>query len=84
MLFGPTPAEEVIASLDQMVASSGNDPRVRAEAEQVTCVMHAMCGRFDQARAIGADARQHLAEVGHGLFLANLAQSTGHVEETRR
>ena len=81
MLFGPAPAEEVIASLDQMVASSGHDPRVRAEAEQVTCVMHAMCGRFDQARAIGADARQHLAEVGHGLFLANLAQSTGHVEE---
>jgi ATP/maltotriose-dependent transcriptional regulator MalT len=64
-----------------MVASSGNDPRVRAEAEQVTCVMHAMCGRFDRARAVGADARQHLAEVGHGLFLANLAQSTGHVEE---
>ena len=81
MLFGPAPAEEVIASLAQVVASSGNDPRVRAEAEQVTCVMHAMCGRFDQARAIGADARQHLAEVGHGLFLANLAQSTGHVEE---
>jgi tetratricopeptide (TPR) repeat protein len=81
LLFGRTPAEEVIASLGQMVASSGNDPRVRAEAEQVTCVMHAMCGRFDRARAIGADARQHLAEVGHGLFLANLAQSTGHVEE---
>jgi hypothetical protein len=81
MLFGPSPAEEVIASLGQVVASSGNDPRVRGEAEQVTCVMHAMCGRFDQARAIGADARQHLAQVGHGLFLANLAQSTGHVEE---
>jgi class 3 adenylate cyclase len=81
MMFGPTPAEEVIVSLDQMVASSGSDPRVRAEAEQVTCVMHAMCGRFDQARVTGRDARQHLAEVGHGLFLANLAQSTGHVEE---
>jgi len=81
LLFGPAPAEEVIASLDQMVASSGNDPRVRAEAEQVTCVMHAMCGRFGQAQAIGAEARQHLTEVGLGLFLANLAQSTGHVEE---
>jgi ATP/maltotriose-dependent transcriptional regulator MalT len=81
MLFGPTPAEEVIAVLTEMVISSGNDPRVRAGAEQVTCVMHAMCGRFDQARSIGADARQHLADVGHGLFLANLAQSTGHVEE---
>jgi tetratricopeptide (TPR) repeat protein len=43
--------------------------------------MHAMCGRFGQARAIGAEARQHLAEVGLGLFLANLAQSTGHVAE---
>ena len=38
-------------------------------------------GGFEQARTIGADARQHLAEVGHGLFLANLAQSTGYVEE---
>jgi class 3 adenylate cyclase len=81
MLFGPTPAEEAIAVLTEMVISSGNDPRVRADAEQVTCVMHAMCGRFEQARSIGADARQHLADVGHGLFLANLAQSTGHVEE---
>jgi class 3 adenylate cyclase/tetratricopeptide (TPR) repeat protein len=81
MMFGPAPAEQAIASLTQMVAASGNDPRVRAEAEQVTCVMHAMCGRFDQARATGRDARQHLADVGHRLFLANLAQSTGHVEE---
>jgi class 3 adenylate cyclase/tetratricopeptide (TPR) repeat protein len=81
LLFGPTAAEEAIASLDQMVASSGHDPRVRAEAEQVTCVMHAMCGRFGRARAIGAVARQHLAEVGLGMFLANLAQSTGHVAE---
>lgn len=81
LLFGPTPAEQVIASLDQMVSSSGNDPRVRAEAEQVTCVMHAMCGRFGQAKAIGTEARQHLAEVGLRLFLANLAQSTGHVAE---
>jgi tetratricopeptide (TPR) repeat protein len=81
LLFGPTPAEEVIASLDQMVASSGDDPRVRAEAEQVTCVMHAMCGRFGQAQAIGTEARQHLAQVGLGLFVANLAQSTGHVAE---
>ena len=81
LLFGPAPAEEAIASLDLMVTTSGNDLRVRAEAEQITCVLHAMCGRFEQARAIGADARQHLAQVGHGLFLANLAQSTGHVEE---
>jgi class 3 adenylate cyclase len=81
MMFGPAPAEEAIAALDQMVAASGNDPRVRAEAEQVTCILHAMCERFSQARAIAADARRHLAEVGHGLFLANLAQSTGHVEE---
>jgi len=40
-----------------------------------------MCGRFERARTVGADARQHLADVGHGLWLANLAQSTAHVEE---
>jgi class 3 adenylate cyclase/tetratricopeptide (TPR) repeat protein len=81
LLFGPAPAEEAIAALDQMAASSGNDPRVRAETEQVTCVMHAMRGRFGQAWAIGTEARQHLADVGLQLFLANLAQSTGHVAE---
>jgi class 3 adenylate cyclase len=81
LLFGPTPAEEVISRLDQLVVDSGNNPRVRAEAEMVTCVMHAMCGRFECARAVGADARQHLADVGHGLWLANLAQSTAHVAE---
>jgi tetratricopeptide (TPR) repeat protein len=43
--------------------------------------MHAMCGRFGHAQAIGTEARQHLAEVGLRLFLANLAQSTGHVAE---
>jgi class 3 adenylate cyclase len=80
-LFGPTPAEAAIEQLDQMVTESGNNPRVRAEVEQVTCVMHAMRGRFDIARAIATQARQHLTEVGQGLFLANLAQSTGHVEE---
>ena len=80
-LFGPTPAEEVITTLDRLLADSGDDPRVRAEVEQVNCVMHAMCGRFDRARRLSFDCRQHLAEVGHGLFLANIAQSTGHVEE---
>jgi hypothetical protein len=80
-LFGPTPAEEAITILDKLLAESGHDPRVRAEVEQVTCVMHAMCGRFDEARALAAACRLHLAEVGHGLFLANIAQSTGHVEE---
>ena len=80
-LFGRTPAEEVIATLDGWLVDSGNDPRVRPEVELVTCVMHAMCGRFDQAHQLAADCRLHLAEVGHGLFLANLAQSSGHVEE---
>jgi class 3 adenylate cyclase/tetratricopeptide (TPR) repeat protein len=81
LLFGPTPAEEVIQRLDQLVIDSGSNPRVRAEAEMVTCVMHAMRGRFERARAIGADSRQHLADVGHRLWLANLAQSTARVEE---
>lgn len=81
LMFGPTPAEEAIAQVEHMIVASGNNPRVRAEAEFVICVMHAMSGRFDQARAVGADSRRHLAEVGQTLWLATLAQSTGHVEE---
>ena len=80
-LFGPTPAEEGIVVIDRMVAAAGDDPRVRAEAEQATCVLHAMCGRIDLARLLGHKARQDLEAVGHWVFLANLAQSTGYVEE---
>jgi class 3 adenylate cyclase len=81
LLFGATPAEEAIAQVEHMMVASGNNPRVRADAGTVSCVMHAMSGRFDQARAVGADTRRHLAEVGQTLWLATLAQSTGHVEE---
>ena len=81
LMFGPTPAEEAIAQLEHMIVASGNSPRVRAEAQMVNCVMHAMCGRFGPARASGADARRYLAEVGQTLWLANLAQSTGRAEE---
>jgi class 3 adenylate cyclase len=81
LMFGARPAEEVIDLLARILIESDNSPRVRAVTEQVGCVMHAMCGRFDQARQIGIAARQHLADVGQRLFLATLAQSTAHVEE---
>jgi hypothetical protein len=80
-LFGPTPAEDVITNLDKLVEQSGTSPRVRAEAEQVTCVMHAMCGRFAEARAVAAAAKADLAAVGQRIWLANIAQSTGYLEE---
>lgn len=79
--FGTTPAEDAIAALDQLLAGSPYDIRLRGEIEQMTCIMHAMCGRFDRARSLLVSARRLLAEVGHELFLANFAQSSGYVEE---
>jgi tetratricopeptide (TPR) repeat protein len=75
--FGPTPAEEAIRILDQLAVNAGNDTRVLGEVEQMTCILHAMCGRLDLAKSIAAQARAHLQESGQVLFLANFGQSSG-------
>lgn len=80
-LFGPEPAEQAINTLDDLAQEFPTDLRLRAWVEQGTCILHAMCGRFADARRVAEMARTDLEAVGQIVFLANLAQSTGRVEE---
>ena len=64
--LGTTPAPELITWLDENDPRGGRDHFLRAyRAGALT-----MLGRFDEARAILAEERAHLAERGGGILLA--------------
>jgi class 3 adenylate cyclase/tetratricopeptide (TPR) repeat protein len=65
---GPTPTGELIAWLDEIEQPAGPNQFVRAYRGWTL----AKLGRFDEARAIIAEARAQQAERGGGLLLANL------------
>jgi class 3 adenylate cyclase/tetratricopeptide (TPR) repeat protein len=70
-LDGTTPAPELLAWLHEHEARGVRDPWLRACRAGAL----AMLGRFDEARAILADARAELADRGGGIVLAGM---TGH------
>ncbi len=65
---GTTPVPELLAWLDENEAREGRDHFFRAYRAGAL----AMLGRFDEARAILAEARAELAERGRGILLANI------------
>jgi len=66
--FGPTPVSELLAWLGENEQQHGRDHFFRAYRAGAL----AMLGRFDEARAILAEARAELAERGGGALLANI------------
>lgn len=68
--WGTTPVSDLLAWLDENEPRAGLDYSLRASRAGAL----AMAGRFDEARAILAETRAHLAERGGGL---NLAMATG-------
>jgi class 3 adenylate cyclase/tetratricopeptide (TPR) repeat protein len=65
---GTTPVSELLAWLDENEPHAGPDQFFRA----YRAWSFARLGRFDEARAIVADARTQQAERGGGVLLANL------------
>jgi class 3 adenylate cyclase/tetratricopeptide (TPR) repeat protein len=66
--FGTTPVSELLAWLAENEPRAGRDHWLRAYQAGAL----AMLGRFDEARAILAEARAELAERGGGVLLANI------------
>jgi tetratricopeptide (TPR) repeat protein len=64
--FGATPVSELLAWLDENDPPRGRDYLLRAYRAGAL----AMLGRFDEARALLAEARAALAERGRGVMLA--------------
>jgi class 3 adenylate cyclase len=65
---GTTPVPELLAWLEEHEARQGRDYFFRAYRAGAL----AMLGRFEEARAILAEARAELAERGGGILLANI------------
>ena len=66
--FGTTPIPQLLAWLEENEPQAGRDHFFRAYRAGAM----AMRGRFDESRAILAEARAELAERGGGLLLANI------------
>ena len=66
--FGPTPASEVLAWIDENQPPAGRDHFLQAYRAGSL----AMLGRFDEARVVLAETRTELAERGPGVLLANI------------
>jgi tetratricopeptide (TPR) repeat protein len=68
---GTTPVSELFAWLDEQEEQVALNPRIRGDRADAL----AMLGRFDEGRAILAEARAELADRGGGFWLAHV---TGH------
>jgi tetratricopeptide (TPR) repeat protein len=75
--FGATPVSELLAWLDEQEERGARNPNLRGYRANAL----AMLGRFDEARAILAEARAELAERGGGIWLATLMSQSSVVFE---
>jgi tetratricopeptide (TPR) repeat protein len=76
-LNGTTPVSELLAWLDEQRERAALNPVLRGDR----AIALAMLGRFDEARAILAEARAELADRGGGIWLAiNMGHASVDVE----
>jgi class 3 adenylate cyclase/tetratricopeptide (TPR) repeat protein len=76
-LLGTTPVSELLAWLNEQEERAALSPRGRGHRARAL----AMLGRFDEARAIVAEARAELADRGGGIWLAmNMGHDSVDVE----
>jgi class 3 adenylate cyclase/tetratricopeptide (TPR) repeat protein len=77
--FGPTPAEEGIARLDELFAEA-TGPYEQAHRLAFLASGNALRGRFDEARSQGAEAAQIYRDLGLRLLVAGMANNWGPIE----
>jgi DNA-binding SARP family transcriptional activator len=78
-LFGPTPVPDAIARCDHVLAESPR-PRLEAAAYRALGGLHALQGRFDEARAYLERDRRIVEELGQKLAASAAAETWGIVE----
>jgi tetratricopeptide (TPR) repeat protein len=70
--YGTTPVSELLAWLDEQGEREARNPNVRG----YRALALAMLNRFDEGRAILAEARVELADRGGGIWLASMTGQT--------
>jgi class 3 adenylate cyclase/tetratricopeptide (TPR) repeat protein len=79
---GPVPAEEAIRELETHLrwARAGGHRSLEATLLGMLCNLHAMCGRFNEARSLGATRRAIIEDLGLGGHIPHLFWMEGTVE----
>ena len=77
--FGRTPAADVLAFNDELLERAGHPPRLSATLKILSASATAMMGRFDEARAMIAEAGPLVAEFGLVASLTRFMEG-GYVE----
>jgi tetratricopeptide (TPR) repeat protein len=78
--WGPTPVAEGIRRCQEIRDHAEGSYRVELAALHTLAALHAMAGRFDQAREAGEAATQIADKLGPSRFAAICAQFRGQVE----
>jgi tetratricopeptide (TPR) repeat protein len=80
MLLGPMPAREALARIQELSVGAERNRLLETHALRIRAHLEAMCGRFDTARELIAEAKALAQELGLELTLARLAMQAGDVE----
>jgi len=92
LAYGPTPVAEAIRRCRELRASAPDSPAVEAAIDSTLAGLHAMEGRFDEARACDMHARalyddlglRYLRAGGHSLVSASIEMLAGDVDAAVR
>ena len=78
--YGPLPIPEAVDRFEEILARPGEQPRIRASAMRALAGMRALEGAFDEGRALLADAREMLEDLGLRVSAAAAAETAVLVE----
>jgi predicted ATPase len=79
-LHGPTPVSVALRSCEILLNEVGGDRKAEAMVLGVLGVLHAMEGRFDEARRLTAQSRESLEDLGPSILAAASALEYSRVE----
>ena len=79
-LHGPTPVSVALSSCTSLLVQVEGDRKAEAVILGVLAVLHAMEGRFDEARRLIAQSRERLKDLGPSILAASNALESSRVE----
>jgi ATP/maltotriose-dependent transcriptional regulator MalT len=79
-LYGPMPVDDAIDRCMQILEQAPGDLRTEGIVRCNLAQLHAMAGRFDEARVLYRQGRATFEELGGALFIASTSLDSGQVE----
>jgi class 3 adenylate cyclase/tetratricopeptide (TPR) repeat protein len=80
LYYGPTPVPEAIRRCRRVLEETSENPVVRPAFLVSLGGLHAMCGRFDEARRLLGQGRSLFEELGLKVWVAGMSLLTADVE----